>query len=304
MHAGIVLGVHLRFEQLSICTVDFLSLFTKSAVRTPSTLLIYMDEDASAMILIKLGGSVITDKSQYKKFNCEQATRLCREIAESKRSVIIVHGVGSFGHVLAKRYKIQQGLVDFCQVSVAAQIHHDAMELGLLMTQTLIENGIPAASVAPGSCFIADNGRILSGDTEAIRALAHIGIMPVTFGDVVMDRSRGFCIISGDQMMEVMADLFRPERVIFVSDIDGLYTANPKIDPSAELIPEFDAAILEAISSESNVDDVTGGVRNKMEAMLRMCDRDRDCVLVNGTVSGRLLSLLRGEEVTCTVARM
>ena len=41
-----------------------------------------------------------------------------------------------------------------------------------------------------------------------------------------------------------------------------------------------------------------------MEAMLRMCDEGRDCVLVNGTVPGRLLALLRGEDVTCTVARM
>lgn len=256
------------------------------------------------MILIKLGGSVITDKSQYKKFNREQATRLCREIAESGRSVMIVHGAGSFGHVLAKKYAIQNGLQDFGQVPAAAQVHHDAMELGLLMTQALIENGIPAASVAPGSCFVMDNGRIIAENTEAIKALANIGIMPVTFGDVVMDRSRGFGIVSGDQMMEVMADLYKPERVVFVSDIDGLYTANPKTDPDARLIPEFDAGTLDTISSESDVDDVTGGVRNKMKAMLRMCDEGRDCVLVNGTVPGRLLSLLGDEDVTCTVARM
>ena len=105
-------------------------------------------------------------------------------------------------------------------------------------------------------------------------------------------------------MMELIAEMFKPERVIFVSDIDGLYTANPKTDPDARLIPEFDAGTLDEVSSVSDVDDVTGGVRNKMESMLRMCDEGRDCVLVNGTVPGRLLSLLRGEDVTCTVARM
>ena len=256
------------------------------------------------MILIKLGGSVITDKSQFKKFDREQASRLCGEIAESGKDIIVVHGAGSFGHVLAKKYSIQNGLVDEGQIPAAAQVHHDAMELGLLMTQTLIDSGIPAASVAPGSCFVMDNGRIVPDNLEAIRALQDMGIMPVTFGDVVMDRSKGFGIVSGDQMMEVMADLYKPERVVFVSDIDGLYTANPKTDPDAELIPEFDAGTLDRISSESDVDDVTGGVRNKMKAMLRMCDGDRDCVLVNGTVPGRLLSLLKGEKVTCTVARM
>ena len=256
------------------------------------------------MILIKLGGSVITDKSQYKKFDREQAERLCREIAESGVPVIIVHGAGSFGHVLAKKYSIQNGYTDPEQVQAAAQVHHDAMELGMLMTQTLMDNGIPAASVSPGTCFVMEDGRIVPDNLEPIEALAKMGIMPVTFGDVVMDRTRGFGIVSGDQMMELMAEMFRPERVVFVSDIDGLYTANPKTDPDAELIPAFDAGTLEQVSSVSDVDDVTGGVRNKMESMLRMCGDGRDCVLINGTVPGRLLSLLRGEDVTCTVARM
>ena len=255
------------------------------------------------MILIKLGGSVITDKSQYKKFDRAQAERLCREIAESGRDVIIVHGAGSFGHVLAKKFSIQDGYSDPEQVPAAAQVHHDAMELGMLMTQTLLDLGIPAASVSPGTCFVMDDGRLAPEYLEPIEALRGMGIMPVTFGDVVMDRSRGFGIVSGDQMMELMAEMFRPERVVFVSDIDGLYTANPKENPDAELIPEFDADTLDRVSSVSDVDDVTGGVRNKMESMLRMCDEGRDCVLVNGTVPGRLLSLLRGEDVVCTVAR-
>ncbi len=256
------------------------------------------------MILIKLGGSVITDKSQYKKFNKEQTARLCREIAESGRSVMIVHGAGSYGHVLAKRYAIQNGLVDFAQVSPAAMVHHDAMELGLLITSELMAVGIPAASLSPGSCFVMDEGRLVVNDDEVIRRMSHVGIMPVTHGDVVMDRQKGFAIVSGDELMEVMARIFNPERIVFVSDIDGLYDSNPKENPEARMIPEVTQEILDGVSSDEDVDDVTGGVRNKMEAMLRMCSPDRDCVLVNGTVPGRLLSLLKGEEVTCTVARM
>lgn len=256
------------------------------------------------MMLIKLGGSVITDKSQYKTFNREQASRLCREIAESRRSAMVVHGAGSYGHMLAKKYSIQKGFLDFGQVPAAAQVHHDAMELGMLLTQLLIENGLPAASVAPGNCFVMEDGKLIVKDNEAIRAMSHIGIMPVMFGDVVMDRKKGFGICSGDQIMEVMSDIFKPDRIIFVSDIDGLYTANPKTDPDAEFIPEVTPATLDEISSVSDVDDVTGGVRNKMEAMLRMCGEGRDCVLVNGTVPGRLSALMRGEDVPCTIARM
>ncbi len=257
-----------------------------------------------SMILIKLGGSVITDKSQYKKFNQERTARLCEEIARSGRSCIIVHGAGSFGHVLAKKYRIQDGLADYGQVSAAAMVHHDAMELGMLVTAELMKVGIPAASFAPGNCFVLDDGELIVTDDEALRRQARIGIMPVTFGDVVMDRKKGFAIVSGDQMMEYLATVFEPERVIFVSDIDGLYTANPKQHPDAEFIPEVTQETLDAVGTEADVADVTGGVRNKMEAMLRMCSSERDCVLVNGTVPGRLLSVLSGEDVPCTRARM
>jgi len=64
-----------------------------------------------------------------------------------------------------------------------------------------------------------------------------------------------------------------------------------------------DKAALDSVDSSISVDDVTGGVRAKMEAMLRMSTRDRECVLVNGSVPGRLYSLLNGERVISTVAR-
>lgn len=256
------------------------------------------------MILIKLGGSVITDKSQYKKYDKEQASRLCREIAESGSQVMIVHGAGSFGHVLAKKYSIQKGMTSQEQVAPAAQVHHDAMELGMLLTDELMNVGIPCASLAPGSCFVMEGGRLVVDNDEVIRRMADIGIMPVTFGDVVMDRDKRFGIVSGDELMEVMARTFDPERVVFVSDIDGLYDKNPKMHSDAKFIPSVTRETVEGFVCEEDVDDVTGGVRNKMEAMLRMCTPRRDCVLVNGTVPGRLLSLLRGEDVPCTIARV
>ncbi|MGE0015728.1 MAG: isopentenyl phosphate kinase [Candidatus Methanomethylophilaceae archaeon] len=255
------------------------------------------------MIIIKLGGSVITDKSQYRKFNRERVSKLCREIKASGLDVLVVHGAGSFGHVLAKQYGLQNGFSSDGQIMAVAQVQYDTRDLSQMVVREMIEAGIPAVSVAPGSCFVMDGGRLIATDTEAIGRLQRLGIMPVTFGDVVTDRSKGFGICSGDQLMEVLAGLFDIRKVVFVSDIDGLYTADPKKDRKARLLGRVDLETLQKIKSESSVDDVTGGVLSKMEAMLRMSTEDRDCVLVNGTVDGRLGALLRGETVTCTVAR-
>ncbi|MDR1690866.1 MAG: isopentenyl phosphate kinase family protein [Candidatus Methanoplasma sp.] len=255
------------------------------------------------MILIKLGGSVITDKTQYRTFNRDIVSRLCNEIRSSGESVLIVHGAGSFGHVLAKEYSLQNGLADFGQVPAVAKVQYDVRELSLMVIDELLKAGIPALSIPPGSCFMMDGGKLIVDDPEVLMSASHVGIMPVMFGDVVFDRSKGFGICSGDQIMEVLCKLYSPKKVIFVSDIDGLYDKDPKTNPDAKLLKEVTSELLEEVSGDSAADDVTGGVKSKMEAMLRMTTPERDCVLVNGSVPGRLYSLLKGESVISTTAR-
>lgn len=255
------------------------------------------------MILIKLGGSVITDKSEYRKFNRECVSRLCREIKESGESVIIVHGAGSFGHVLAKKYDLNGGYKNPEQIPAVAQVCYDVRELNSMIVKELNETGLPAISVPTGSCFTMDDRRLIIKDESVLKGFYEKGIMPVTFGDVVLDSKLGFAICSGDQLMERLSEIFKPSRVIFVSDIDGLYDRDPKNHSDAKFIPVVTKESREMIETDITVADVTGGVRGKMDSMLRMCSEDRDCVLVNGTVEGRLLSLLKGENVTCTVAK-
>ena len=255
------------------------------------------------MILIKFGGSAITDKSRYRTFNAELVRRLCREIKESGEKVIVVHGAGSFGHVIAKEHNLNDGFKERSQIPAVAQVCYDVRDLNSMIIKELNDAGLPAISVPTGSCFMADDRRLIISDASILASMFDKGIMPVMFGDVVMDRVQGFSICSGDQIMELLTKIFHPSKVIFVSDIDGLFDKDPKTNPDAKLIETVTNETLRNIETGSSVADVTGGVRGKMETMLRMCSRGCDCVLVNGTVEGRLLSLLKGEDVPCTIAR-
>ena len=255
------------------------------------------------MILIKFGGSAITDKSRYRTFNAELVRRLCREIKESGEKVIVVHGAGSFGHVIAKEHNLNDGFKERSQIPAVAQVCYDVRDLNSMIIKELNDAGLPAVSVPTGSCFMADDRRLIISDASILASMFDKGIMPVMFGDVVMDRKQGFSICSGDQIMELLTKIFQPSKVIFVSDIDGLFDKDPKTNPDAKLIETVTKETLMNIETGSSVADVTGGVRGKMETMLRMCSRGCDCVLVNGTVEGRLLSLLKGEDVPCTIAR-
>ena len=256
------------------------------------------------MILIKFGGSVITDKSRYRTFNADRVRRLCREIRESGEEVIVVHGAGSFGHVLAKEHDLNGGFKDPSQIPAVAQVCYDMRDLNSMIVKELNDAGLPAVSVPTGSCFMMKDRELIIDDPSVLRNMFDKGIMPVMFGDVVMDSELGFAICSGDQIMERLKGIFDPSRVIFVSDIDGLYDRDPKNNKDAKLIENVDRTVLDSVETDITVADVTGGVRGKMETMLRMCSEGCDCVLVNGTVEGRLLTLLKGGKVPCTIARV
>ena len=255
------------------------------------------------MILIKFGGSVITDKSRYRTFNADRVKRLCKEIKDSDERVIVVHGAGSFGHVLAKEHNLNDGFKDDSQIPAVAQVCYDMRYLNEMVVKELNDAGLPAVSVPTGSCFMMRNRELIIGDPSVLKSMFEKGIMPVMFGDVVMDSELGFAICSGDQVMERLKEIFNPTRVIFVSDIDGLYDKDPKNNKDAKLIKDVDRKVMESVETDITVADVTGGVRGKMETMLRMCSAGCDCVLVNGTVGGRLLTLLKGGKVPCTIAR-
>lgn len=254
------------------------------------------------MILIKLGGSVITDKREYRRFNKEAVSRLCREIRESGKEVVVVHGAGSFGHVLAKKHALNDGYRDPEQIPAVAQVCYDVRDLSSMVVAELNAAGIPSVSVPPGSCMVMDDRSLVMDRQEVILRFIGKGIVPVMFGDVVMDRALGFAILSGDQIMERLAEFIDFEKVIFVSDIDGLYDCDPKSNRDAALYETVTMETLECVDAGSSVDDVTGGVAEKMRWMLRMSGQGRECMLINGNVPGRLRSVLMGEETVCTRA--
>jgi len=254
------------------------------------------------MILIKLGGSVITDKSNYKVFNKDRVARLCKEIKASGKDAVIVHGAGSFGHVVAKEFKLQNGYSNDSQIPAVTKVSHDMRVLNNMVMDSMIEAGINAVSIPPGACFEMEDGELV-GDASVLIGYLELGIMPVMFGDVILDVDKRFGIVSGDKVMETLASLFSPESVVFVSDIDGLYDKDPKANKNAKLIETVDNDVLSKVATDITVDDVTGGVRAKMESMLRMTTPDRECILINGTVDGRLYELLSGKDVVCTRAK-
>jgi len=254
------------------------------------------------MILVKLGGSVITDKSRLRTFRRSSCERLARELRSARSGLSIVHGAGSYGHIEAKKHSLHKGFQSDSQLEHVAGVQRDVRELNLKVLEALIDNGIRAVSVPPAAAATFRNGQVRTFEPGLFKQVLDLGLSPVSFGDVVPDEAMGFSICSGDLMMEALARSFRPSLVVFCADIDGVFDSDPKRNKRARLIPELDMRALASVTrTEATRVDVTGSIYGKLERMLAIAGHCEKCMIVNGNVSGRLESALKGRKVISTV---
>jgi isopentenyl phosphate kinase len=254
------------------------------------------------MIIIKLGGSVITDKTKECTFKKETMDKLAENIKKANKQTIIVHGAGSFGHILAKEYELNQGYKRLEQIKGFSLTHEKVQVLNSFVLQSLQKNDIPAVSISPHSSIKLNNHKIQKMDYNIFEEYLKKNFTPVTFGDVVLDKKLGFSICSGDLLIEVLSKYFKPEKVVFVIDEDGIFTANPKIDKKAKLIQKTTVKELETLTtSADNHADVTGGMAGKIQTIKKIAKNGIETILVNGNKPDRLYEVLVGEKTISTI---
>ncbi len=253
------------------------------------------------MYLIKLGGSVITEKAKRYTFRTDVMNRLAAAVARAGKEMIIVHGAGSFGHILAKEYGLQKGFKQDTQHLGFAKTHAKVQELNNFVLDSLHQHDIAAVSLPPHGIVMFDNHHLTHIDYTIFECYLEKRFTPVTFGDVVLDDSQGFSICSGDVLMQVLAAHFKPEKVMFTIDEDGLYTANPKLDKKATLVTSLTTQELATLSASADVHaDVTKGMEGKLSVIKTIANQGIDTLLVNGNKPERVYQLLVGEEAIHT----
>lgn len=254
------------------------------------------------MFVIKLGGSVITDKSKKYFFKKQVMKRLSLEIKKANKDIILVHGAGSFGHILAKEYGLNQEHQSDKQLQGFYLTHAMVQRLNSLVLESLHDNNIAAVSIPPHAILKLDNHKPTKMDYNIFRDYLDRGFTPLTFGDVTLDEKLGFSICSGDLLLQMFAEHFKPEKVIFVIDEDGLYTSNPKINKNAEFIEKATLNDLNILTTSSDpYDDVTKGMEGKIETIKNIALSGIDTIMLNGNVDNRLYDTLIGKKTKHTL---
>jgi len=254
-------------------------------------------------VIVKLGGSVITEKSGRFRVRRGVLRRIAKEIAECGEELVVVHGGGSFGHPIAREHRLAEGFTSEKQLFGFAQTHAAMVELNREVVGALLAQGLPAVPVEPLACVITSGGRIARAELGPVRRMLQIGLLPVLFGDVVLDLKKGFTVLSGDQLVSFLAVRLRAKRVVVGADVDGVFTSDPKSDPNARLLREVTPADLQKMRFGTSTVDVTGGMAGKLFELFSPAGRGIPVQIVNAAKPGILARAIRGEAVLGTVVR-
>ncbi len=258
------------------------------------------------LTLLKLGGSLITDKTGVEVVRERELRRLAREITralpELPGGLLIGHGAGSFGHVAARKHGVGSGPLDARGLRGAARTQDRAAALHRLVVGALLEAGASPFSLAPSSFLTARAGRPRSMHLEPLGRALERGMLPVIYGDVVQDEAWGASICSTETLfLALVPRLLRRghtvSRALWLGETEGIY------DESGRTLPRLarkDLSRLGAAVGGSRGTDVTGGMAHRLDAAGRLAARGIPSLICDGRVKGRLGRALRGKDVPGT----
>jgi isopentenyl phosphate kinase len=174
-----------------------------------------------------------------------------------------------------------------------------AARLTRLVTDIFLAENIPVVAMQPSASARCRDGELIELATAPIQtALAH-NLVPFVHGDVAFDETRGMSIASTEIIFAYLAPILKPSRIILTGIVDGVFTADPLRDASAQLIREITPANFPQIESqlrESHGVDVTGGMIAKVKIMLALVQREP-------TLCAQIVSAVRAGVIERALAR-
>lgn len=262
------------------------------------------------VVAVKLGGSLITEKGGDAEARDDVISRLAAEVAEAAGAiderVLLGHGSGSFGHPTAAEHDLRDG-AESPEERLGLSLTQDrAARLHRRVTDALRDVGLPAFSVAPSSAAVADDGDVDEFAAGPLLRALRGGFLPVVYGDVMMDHSRGATIASTEAVLLRLASAleeggWRVRRVLWLGTTDGVLGSDGRPVPRIETGgPAGGRRVLASVGG-SEATDVTGGMRHRVETALELARRGVGSWIGDGRSPGALRRALAGRPRGGTV---
>lgn len=260
---------------------------------------------AKPLFVMKLGGSVITYKSHPTgKFRLRRLLEISQEIKQAKEkqdfNLILINGVGSYGHPIAKKYAIARGVKNNTQLRGLCEIKYITNYLTTKLNKIFLTAGLNVFSCQTSSLLIQNKGEIFSFNITPIKQLLKLRVIPMLSGDDVPDVSWGNSIISGDAVAPFLAQKLKATRVLFASDVDGIFDKDPHKYKNTRQFSKIDRknfnTIIETTGTSSHT-DVTGGMKGKLLSIRKYSHKKAKIMIFNGLRKNSVFEALSGKKI-------
>ena len=218
----------------------------------------------AARLTLKVGSSLLVEKSG--EVRTRWLETLVADIAAAhaagQQIIVVSSGAIALG---SRRLKLAKGGRASLEDAQAAAATGQIILAGL-WADLLGKHGIAAAQMLVTLGDFEDRRRFLNASATLDRLLS-LGVVPIlNENDSVATEEIRFG--DNDRLAARAAQAARADALVLLSDIDGLYTANPAEDPSAELIPTVSdiSAVAHMASRASSSGMGSGGMAAKVEA--------------------------------------
>ncbi|XP_008108079.1 uncharacterized protein LOC103278744 isoform X1 [Anolis carolinensis] len=247
---------------------------------------------AAVDCIVKLGGGALTHKKQLETPKLEALRRAAALVGKlygaGERRCIVVHGAGSFGHFQAKQHNVASGTSEGSAASLSLRqglclTRLSVTKLNHLVIEHLVSCGIPAVGISTFGTWKTASKNVTQDGIDAVKEALDAGYVPVLHGDCALDSEQHCCVLSGDTIIEVLAKKFSPRRVVFLTDVNGIFSCPPDT-PGAKLLDHIiihpNGTMEPHILTSVLPHDTTGGISMKLQASIHIVSQSRGDVPV------------------------
>jgi len=245
------------------------------------------------MLLVKLGGSIITNKKKPLSPRKKTIDSIVQSLRKVKEDMVLVHGGGSYGHYWSVKYDMHTKPANY-NIRGVSIVKNSMIELNKIILDSFLKNKLNPYCLPPSNFMLGT--KPITKKINEIKKIANSGLIPITFGDALWYANKKSYILSGDQIMSILARVIRPRLSIFILNEDGLYS-NLK---SKKLINEFKN---EKISIKKDTMDVTGGMARKVSEATNISKMGLRVFFVNGNKPNRIVNAINGNKFEGTLFR-
>jgi isopentenyl phosphate kinase len=245
------------------------------------------------MILIKLGGSIITNKGKPQSARRKTIDNILKQIKKINEPMILVHGGGSYGHYWSMKYSMHTKPARYSLKGLSV-VKNSMIELDKIILNSATKNKLNTYSLPPTD-FMSGN-KPIKNKVQKIGEIAKSGLVPITYGDALWYGQKKSYILSGDVIMTTIGKILKPRLSIFVLDVDGVYSDTK----SKKLIYDLKK---EKPTISKNKMDVTGGMTRKITEAAKMSKSGLKVFFVNGNKPQRIVNAVSGKKFEGTLFR-